>query len=88
MSEANDTVAELKALVAELAARVQNLEEVAAQNHPQISEEVLLAIAAACAAYLGKRATIKQVHLRRGNSWAAQARAAAHQSQPDLHGMR
>ena len=67
MSEArdnSDTVAELRALVAELAARVQTLEEVTAQNHPQISEEMLLAIAAACAAYLGKRATIKQVHLR------------------------
>ena len=91
MSEArdnSDTVAELRALVAELAARVQTLEEVTAQNHPQISEEMLLAIAAACAAYLGKRATIKQVHLRRGNTWAAQARAAAHQSHADLHGMR
>ena len=88
MSQANDTVAELKALVAELAARVQQLEEVAAQNHPEISEDVLLAISAACAAYLGKRATIKQVHLRRGSTWASQGRTAAQQSHADLHGMR
>jgi len=74
MSETNDTVAELKAQVAELAARVQTL------------EETLLAISAACAAYLGKRATIKQAHLRRGDTWASQGRAAAQQSHADLHG--
>ena len=88
MSETNDTVAELKALVAELAARVQTLEEQAAQRHPEVSEDVLLAISAACAAYLGKRATIKQVHLRRGSTWASQGRAAAQQSHADLHGIR
>lgn len=87
MSEPNDTIAELKALVAELSARVRTLEEVAAKQHPEVNEDVLLAISAACAAFLGKRATIKQVHLRRGSSWAAQGRAAAHQSHADLHGM-
>lgn len=88
MSETNDTVAELKALVAELAARVQTLEEQAAERHPEVSEDVLLAISAACAAYLGKRATIKQVHLGRGSTWASQGRAAAQQSHADLHGVR
>jgi methylmalonyl-CoA carboxyltransferase large subunit len=86
MTQSNDTVAELKALVAQLAARVQTLEEQAAHRHPQVSEEVLLAISAACAAYLGQRATIKQVHLRRGGGWASQGRAAAQQSHADLHG--
>ena len=86
MSQPNDTVAELKALVAELVGRVQTLEEQAAQRHPEVSEDVLLAISAACAAYLGKRATIKQVHLRRGSTWASQGRAAAQQSHADLHG--
>jgi methylmalonyl-CoA carboxyltransferase large subunit len=81
-----DTVAELKALVAELAARVQTLEEQADQRHPEVSEEVLLAIAAACAAYLGKRAIVRQVHLRRGSTWAATGRAAAQQMHADLHG--
>ena len=88
MSETNDTVAELKALVAELVARVQTLEEVAAKQHPQVNEDVLLAISAACAAFLGKRATIKQVHLRRGGAWASQARAAAQESHAELHATR
>jgi methylmalonyl-CoA carboxyltransferase large subunit len=87
MSEPIDSVAELKALVVELSARVQHLEEVAAKEHPEVSEDVLLAISAACAAYLGKRATIKQVHLRRGSTWASLGRAAAQQSHADLHGM-
>jgi methylmalonyl-CoA carboxyltransferase large subunit len=84
-SETSDTVAELKALVAELSARLQSLENQAALWHPEVSEEVLLAISAACAAYLGKRATVKQVHLRRGSTWASQGRAAAQQSHADLH---
>jgi methylmalonyl-CoA carboxyltransferase large subunit len=87
MSETNETFAELRARVAELSARVETLEEVAAKQHPEVSEDVLLAISAACAAYLGKRATIKQVHLRRGSSWTSQGRAAAQQSHADLHGM-
>ena len=88
MSETTETVAELRALVAELTARLQTLEEKAAQWHPEVSDEVLLAISAACAAYLGERATIKQVHLRRGSTWASQGRTAAQQSHADLHGMR
>jgi len=88
MSETSDTVAELKARVAELAARVQTLEEEATQRHPAVSEDVLLAISAACAAYLGKRATIKQVHLRRGGAWATQGLATVQQSHADLHGVR
>jgi methylmalonyl-CoA carboxyltransferase 12S subunit len=85
MSQNDDTVGELRALVAELAARVQTLEEGVSQWHPEVSDEVLLAISAACAAYLGKRATIKQVHLRRGGIWASQGRAAAQQQHADLH---
>jgi methylmalonyl-CoA carboxyltransferase large subunit len=81
-----DSLAELKALVARLAGRIQILEEQADQRHPEVSEEVLLAISAACAAYLGKRATVKQVHLRRGSTWAATGRAAAQQMHADLHG--
>lgn len=76
MSESNsENVAALKALVAELVARVETLEEETTQRPQEVSEDILLAISAACAAYLGKRATIKQVHLRRGNTWANQGRA-------------
>ena len=109
MSETDDTVAELKALVALLSTRLQmletsyqkletshqtletshqTLEEKAALWHPEVSDEVLLAISAACAAYLGERAIIKQVHLRRGSAWASQGRTVAQQSHADLHGMR
>ncbi len=85
-NEPTDTVAELKALVAELAARILTLEEEAAQRHPAVSDDVLLAISAACAAYLGKRATIKQVHLRRGGAWATQGLATVQQQHAQLHG--
>ena len=87
-NSANSTVAELRALVGELTARGDTLEQRAAQRHPEVSEDVLLAISAACAAYLGKRATIKQVHLHRGGTWASQGRAAVQQSHTDLHGLR
>jgi len=89
MSETNEpteAIAELKALVAELAARVQTLEEEAAQRHPEVSEDVLLAIAAACAAYLGERAKVKQVHLRRGGGWATAGLATVQQQHAQLHG--
>ena len=88
MSETTDTVAELKSLVVDLMDRVQSLEAVVAKQHPEVNEQVLLAISAACAAFLGKRATIKQVHLRRGNTWASQARAAAQESHAELHATR
>jgi len=85
---ADETVAELRALVAELATRVQTLEDVAAQWHPEVTEDVMLAISAACAAYLGKRATIRQVHLNRGGAWASQGRTAVQQSHAELQGAR
>lgn len=78
MSETDDTVAELRALVAELGARLHTLEAQAEQSPPEVSDAVLLAISAACAAYLGKRATVKQVHLRRSSAWASQGRAVTH----------
>jgi methylmalonyl-CoA carboxyltransferase large subunit len=88
VSQTDDIVGELRALVGELTARVDTLEQRAAQRHPEVSEDVLLAISAACAAYLGKRATIKQVHLRRGSAWASQGRTVVQQSHADLRGMR
>jgi methylmalonyl-CoA carboxyltransferase large subunit len=88
MSETNEIVAELKAHLAELEARVQVLDDQAAQRHPEVSEDVLLAISAACAAYLGKRAVVKQVRLRRAGGWSSQGRAAVQQSHANLHGTR
>ncbi len=91
MSETSDTIAEyerLSTLVAELGTRVQKLEDQAALRHPEVSEDVLLAISAACAAYLGKRATIKQIHLGRSPTWVSQGRSAVQRSHADLRGTR
>src|SRR5688500_2592504 len=52
---------------------------VAAPPPPQeepISEEILLAISAAVAAFLGERAHVKQVRLVRSPAWAQQGRVS------------
>jgi methylmalonyl-CoA carboxyltransferase large subunit len=50
-------------------------EPVAAAPEPEeVSEEVMLAISAAVAAYLGKRARIRAVRLARTGAWAQQGR--------------
>ncbi len=76
--------AQLLALVEQLAARVESLEtelgELRRAREEEVSEEVLLAIAAAVAGYLGKRARVRQVRLRRGQGWTSQGRAAVQQS--------
>lgn len=76
-TNAAPTLEQLQALVAELTERLEALEARVALNHPTdaVPEEVLLAIAAAVAAYLGKRATVTQVHLRRHTTWAKQGRS-------------
>lgn len=84
MSETIESVAELRALLAGLGARVVALEEEAARRDAEVSEDVLLAISAACAAYLGKRATVKHVHLRRGGVWVTAGRTAVHHSHADI----
>ncbi len=40
-----------------------------------ISEEILLVISAAIAAFLGKKAPIRQIRLLRSDAWAQQGRA-------------
>lgn len=75
-------VAELKAMVEQLQERLDDLENRMTERHPpgEVSDEVLMAISAACAAYLGKRAVIKQIHRRRPRNWAAQGRRAVQTS--------
>lgn len=75
-----DLAAQIRQLtdaVTALTERIATLETRLDAAHPsgEVTDEVLLAIAAACAAYLGKRATVKQVHLRRHTTWAKQGRA-------------
>jgi methylmalonyl-CoA carboxyltransferase 12S subunit len=86
MSVTNESVAELQALVAELGARLHELEEERAAR--PVGEDVLLAISAACAAYLGKRAVVKQVHLARGSAWATAGRSGVQHSHANLRGTR
>lgn len=74
-------VAELRAQVSLLSARLAKLEKPAAppvrQPEPEsISEEELAAISAAVAAYLGVRARIRQVRLIGSNAWAQHGRAS------------
>lgn len=82
------TVAELQALVADLTARLEALETKVAAQSDEVTPEVLLAISAAVAAYLGKRATVKQVRLRRGTAWSSQGRADIQHSHTIHHGVR
>jgi methylmalonyl-CoA carboxyltransferase large subunit len=75
---AEKTIAGLMDVLADLTARVQALEaEVASMPRPgdTLDDDVLLAITAACAAYLGKRATVKVVHLRRDQAWVKLGRS-------------
>ena len=47
-----------------------------AMKPPQISEDVLLVVAASVAAFLGERAHIRQVRLVASDAWAQQGRVS------------
>ncbi len=93
----SDAIAEaLEALrreVARLNERVAALEARVGPAHPpqpvateELSEEILLVLSAAIAAYLGKKAPIRQIRLLRSDAWAQQGRTtiqASHALQPD-----
>lgn len=88
---AGPTTAELLARIEELARRVEWLEATVADGPrapTAVSPEVVLAISAAVAAYLGKRATVRQVHISGTTSWAQQGRAAVMASHGFAHGSR
>jgi methylmalonyl-CoA carboxyltransferase large subunit len=85
------TVADLESQIAELTKRLAQLESKAASPPvpaPQaaapmpapapetITEEELLAISAAVAAFLGVRAHIRQIRLLSTNAWAQQGRVS------------
>jgi methylmalonyl-CoA carboxyltransferase large subunit len=63
------TVTDLEAQIAELTRRLREIEG-------GISEEEVLAISAAVAAYLGVRAHIRQIRLVGGGAWAQQGRVS------------
>jgi methylmalonyl-CoA carboxyltransferase 12S subunit len=80
-----DAVESLRQEVARLGERVAALEgargSVAASGPPPaptaegLSEELVLVIGAAIAAFLGKKAHIRQIRLLRSDAWAQQGRA-------------
>ena len=82
---------QLLAAVRELTERVAALEAevaaVCARQEQDIPEEVVLAISAAVASFLGHRAKVKQVHYRTGQAWAQQGRVAV-QGHRIIHGAR
>ncbi len=86
------TIADLLAAVTALTARVESLESelaaVRAEIPPaEVPEDVVIAISAAVAAFLGHRARLTQVHYRTSQTWAQQGRAAV-QRRNVLHGVR
>jgi methylmalonyl-CoA carboxyltransferase large subunit len=89
------SAAELEKEIVELRQRVDKLEALLAatpvpspETKPGISPEIILAISAAVAAYLGKRATIRQIHLSSSSAWAAQGRATIQASHAIARGLR
>jgi methylmalonyl-CoA carboxyltransferase large subunit len=84
-------LAELLSRVDELTRRVEWLEAAVVEGPPTagtLPPEVVLAISAAVAAYLGKRATIRQIHLSGTTTWAQQGRAAIQASHGFSHTRR
>jgi methylmalonyl-CoA carboxyltransferase large subunit len=93
---------DLEAEVKELRLRIEKLEALLAaaaqKEQPQpvalppirseIAPDILLAISAAVAAFLGKRATIHQIRLTGTTAWAMQGRATVQASHGIVRGYR
>lgn len=77
------STADLQALVTELSQRLTALEgEVAdLKANQQIPEDVMVAISAAVAAFLGHKAKVKAVRLRSSHSWSHESRGRLHNRQ-------
>lgn len=83
------TTAELLARIEELSRRVEWLEASLADGPhapTAVPPDVVMAISAAVAAYLGKRAKVRQIHLSGTTTWAQQGRAAVMGSHGVAHG--
>ncbi len=79
------TLAELVEAVRALTVRVTELEaSLQEQEAAGIPEEVVIAISAAVAAFLGHRAKVTQLHYRTGAAYAQQGRAVV-QGRHDTH---
>lgn len=71
-------IAQLKQMISALTERLAHVETnpAAAPAEERLSEETLIAIAAAVAAYLGHKPKIKQIRLIRSGSWAQEGRVS------------
>ena len=81
-----DTNAELLELVKSLSERVDSLEveikSLRMLTNDEVSEDVMVAIAAAVAAFLGHRARKRQASFNRGNSWQVATRRSQQNHAP------
>lgn len=72
------TLADLAQLLSSLGQRLDRIEARldTIEASAEIPEDVVLAISAAVAAYLGHRAKVKAIHFSRPGAWAQQGRQA------------
>ncbi len=85
-------IAELVTAVRGLSERVDRLESALSAGRgggqgESVPSDVVIAISAAVAAFLGHRAKVRQVHYRTGQAWAQQGRAVV-QGQHNIHRAR
>ena len=88
VKELRARVEKLEALLAEALVRRKEEPKPVLEKKPEIAPEIILAISAAVAAFLGKRAKIQQIHLTGSTAWAAQGRATVQASHGIVRGLR
>ena len=70
----SEEIGQLRAELRAITRRLESLEEEVRQLRPPLPEDDLFLLAAAVAAYLGKRASIRQVRLLGTRNWSQQGR--------------
>ncbi len=88
VKELRARVEKLEALLAEALVRPKEAPKPVIEKKAEIATEIILAISAAVAAFLGKRAKIQQIHLTGSTAWAAQGRATVQASHGIVRGLR
>lgn len=86
--ELRQRIEKLEALLAASEQKQKQQPPAAPQIRSEIAPGILLAISAAVAAFLGKRATIHQVRLSGTTAWAMQGRATVQASHGIFRGYR
>lgn len=69
-------IAQLKQMLEIITQRLTSVETTGEPAEERLSEETLIAIAAAVAAYLGHKPKIKQIRLVRSANWAQEGRVS------------